>query len=189
MKKWIGMLLAVAMLFSFAACGAKETAQPSDDSAVQQSDAASSEEASQPSDSSLTEESTQPSGSDAKEETEPAKAELKYNTGYYSFEDLNDGFIDVRSLVFYDDGTVDYDWATYDYTTVGDYKLEYGGKPIYMVAGPSGDTFNYTVSNDKITVADWNGQNTVFVLASDGKLKIEKTSSESFTQGKEFAMQ
>lgn len=176
MKKWIGMLLCVAMLFSFAACGTKETAQPGDDSSLQQSDAASSEEVSQP------------SGSDAKE-AEPAKAELKYNTGYYSFEDLNDGFIEVRSLVFYDDGTVDYDWATYDYTTVGDYKLEYGGKPIYMVAGPSGDTFSYTVSNDKITAADWNGQNTVFVLASDGTLKIEKTTSESFTQGKEFAMQ
>lgn len=84
---------------------------------------------------------------------------------------------------------MDYDWATYDYTTVGEYKLEYNGKPIYMVAGPSGDAFSYTVSNDKITVVDWNGKNTVFVLTSDGALRIDQTASDSFTEGKEYVMQ
>jgi hypothetical protein len=188
MKKWICMLLSIAMLLSFAACGENETDQPKDDATMQQSGSASNEEVTQQPDSTLKDESTQQPDSDAEEEKEPAKAELKYNTGYYSFEDLNDGFIDVRSLIFHDDGTVDYDWATYDYTTVGDYKLEYNGKPIYMVAGPSGDTFSYTVSDDKITVVDWNGQSTVFVITSDGMLRIEQTASESFTVGKEYVM-
>ena len=188
MKKWICMLLSVAMLLSFAACGKNETDYPKEDATIQQSDSSSNEEVTRQSDSTLEDEGTQQPDPGSEVETEPAKAELKYNTGYYSFEDLNDGFIDVRSLVFYADGTVDYDWATYDYTTVGDYTLEYGGKPIYMVAGPSGDTFSYTVSNDKITIVDWNGQSTVLVLTSDGTLRIEQTASEGFTEGKEYVM-
>ena len=189
MKKWIGILLSVAMLLSVAACGKNETGQPKDDSALQPSGSASNEETAQPSDSASKDEDARQPDSDSEEEKEPAKAVLKYNTGYYAFEDLNDGFIDVRSLVFYDDGTVDYDWATYDYTTVGDYKLEYNGKPIYMVAGPSGDTYSYTVSDDKITVVDWNGQSTVLAPTSDGKLRIEQTANEGFTAGKEYGMQ
>lgn len=176
MKKWIYMLLAATILFSSAACGQKEAEQP-DDSTGQQSGSESRDE------------STQQSVADSEEEKEPAEAELKYNTGYYSFEDLGDGFIDVRSLVFYDDGTVDYDWATYDYTTVGDYKLEYNDETIYIVAGPSGDTYSYTVADGRITVIDWNGQDTVFVLTADGTLRIEQTASEAFTEGKEYEMQ
>lgn len=58
-----------------------------------------------------------------------------------------------------------------------------------MVAGPTGDTYNYTVSDDRITVVDWYGRNTVFKLTSYGKLKIEQTASEGFTAGKEYVMQ
>ena len=186
MKKWICMLFSVAMLLSLAACGENETDQPKDDATIQQSDSASKNEGTQQSDPTSKDEQTQQSDPASEGEKEPAKAELKYETGYYAFEDLNEGFIDVRSLLFHDDGTVDYDWATYDYTTVGEYKLEYNGKPIYMVAGPSGDTFSYTVSDDKITVVDWSSQSTVFALTADGTLKIEQTASESFTEGKEY---
>ena len=201
MKKLICILLAAAMLLSFTACSKNETNQPEDDSTIQESDSALKDESAPLTDTSFENESTlqsdtasedespEQASSDTEEITEPIKAELKYNTGYYSFEDLKDGFIDVRSLIFYEDGTVDYDWATYDYNTVGDYKLDYNGKTIYMVAGPSGDSYSYTVSDDKVTVVDWNGQSTVFALTSDGALRIEQTASEGFTVGTEYVMQ
>lgn len=169
------MLLVAVLLFSLAACGKTETDQPSGDTTVSQSD--------------FTTEDTRPSESGTEEETESVKAELQYNIGYYAFEDIGDGFIDGRSLIFYDDGTVDYDWATYDAVTVGDYQLEYNGKTIYMVAGPSGDTYSYSVSDDQITITDWSGASTVLVLTSDGTLRIEQTTSEVFTEGAEYAMQ
>lgn len=62
MKKWICMLLSVAILLCFAACGEDETDQPEDGSSIQQSGSGSNEEGTQQSDS----------GSD--EETEPAGA-------------------------------------------------------------------------------------------------------------------
>ena len=189
MKKLICILLAAAMLLSFTACSKNETNQPEYDSTIQESDSALKDESAPLTDTESEDESSKQTSSDTEEITEPVKAELKYNTGYYSFEDLKDGFIDVRSLIFYEDGTVDYDWATYDYNTVGDYKRDYNGKTIYMVAGPSGDTYSYTVSDDKVTVVDWNGQSTVFALTSDGALRIEQTASEGFTVGKEYVMQ
>ena len=60
---------------------------------------------------------------------------------------------------------------------------------IYMVAGPSCDSYSYTVSDDKVTVVDWNGQSTVFALTSDGALRIEQTTSEGFTVGTEYVIQ
>lgn len=189
MKKLIAFMLIVMLVLSIIGCSSDGEKPNNDTQTNQQTDSVSKDKETQQPDSVSKNEGTQPSSSNSESEKPSAKAELKYNTGYYSFEDLNDGFIDGRSLVFYDDGTVDYDWATYDYITVGDYKLEYKGKTIYMVAGPTGDTYNYTVSDDKITVVDWNGRNTVFKLTSDGKLKIEQTASEGFTVGKEYVMQ
>lgn len=78
MKKWIGILLSVAMLLSVAACGKNETGQPKDDSALQPSGSASNEETAQPSDSASKDEDARQPDSDSEEEKEPAKAVLKY---------------------------------------------------------------------------------------------------------------
>lgn len=116
-------------------------------------------------------------------------AELKYDIGYYNFEEMDDGQVDVNSLVFKADGTVDFDWATYDYTTVGDYELKYNGKSIYIIAGPTGDTLDYTMSDNKITIVDWNKKRTVLALMSDGTLKVEQTEIKRLIEQEEYKMQ